>query len=78
MSSPNPITDNGNSSSAGANDNGDKSSIAKKSIHDLAREAGYNDFNHFLLEYNLRMQNTTDVDEGRAILHAMFGTNEKQ
>jgi hypothetical protein len=41
------------------------------STHQAAKDAGFKDFNAFLLSYNLRIECSDDVEEGKAILRAM-------
>lgn len=42
------------------------------SFNQTVRDAGFRNFNDFLLSYGLRMNNHDDVLEGKAILRAMF------
>ncbi|KAK5232149.1 hypothetical protein LTR47_006678 [Exophiala xenobiotica] len=41
-------------------------------FNDMVRAAGFTSFNQFLLSYNLRVYNDEDVQEGKAILQALF------
>ncbi|KAJ9612023.1 hypothetical protein H2200_003618 [Cladophialophora chaetospira] len=47
---------------------------AKKpmSQNQMVRAAGFRNFPEFLLSYNLRIYNDEDVQEGKAILKALF------
>ncbi len=42
-------------------------------FNEMVRAAGFTSFNQFLLSYNLRVYNDEDVQEGKAILQALFG-----
>ena len=42
------------------------------SFNQTIRDAGFDNLNQFLLSHNLRMYNPDDVEEGKAILRAMF------
>lgn len=42
------------------------------SFNQTVRGAGFKDFDKFLLSHNLRMYEPEDVQEGEAILRAMF------
>jgi hypothetical protein len=41
-------------------------------INEMVRAAGFTSFNQFPLSYNLRVYNDEDVQEGKAILQALF------
>ena len=45
---------------------------ANMSQHRMVREAGFTSFNRFLLSYGLKMSDPDDVEEGKAILKALF------
>jgi hypothetical protein len=47
------------------------------SINAMVRAAGFSSFNQFLLSYNLRIYNPDDVEEGKAILKALFQDKAK-
>jgi hypothetical protein len=52
-------------------DAGDKA--AKKMSQDqMVKEAGFRNFPQFLLSYGLKIYNPGDVEEGKAILNALF------
>ena len=42
------------------------------STNEMVREAGFDNFERFLASYRLKIYNTDDVEEGKAILRAMF------
>ena len=42
------------------------------SHNQMVREAGFTSFNQFMLSYGLKMHNPDDVEEGKAILKALF------
>jgi hypothetical protein len=53
----------------------DKSHIT--GVDAASKDAGSDNFYHFLLSYNLRIRYTVDVKEGRAILRSMgYGVAE--
>jgi hypothetical protein len=53
----------------------DKSQIT--GVDAASRDAGFDNFYHFLLSYNLRIEYSKDVKEGRAILRSMgYGVSE--
>lgn len=42
------------------------------SFNQTVRDAGFRNFPEFLLSYNLRIYKPEDVEEGKAILRALF------
>lgn len=52
----------------------------KKKMSQIAKvkAAGFDNFNDFLLSYNLRVYNHDDVKEGQRILDALFEHDESE
>jgi len=40
-------------------------------INQATKDAGFNNFKAFLLSYGLRLENSVDVEEGKAVLRSM-------
>ena len=51
-------------------------SSANMSINQMVKAAGFRSFNEFLLSYNLRIYKPDDVEEGKAILRALFNQDK--
>jgi hypothetical protein len=47
------------------------------STYAMVKAAGFTSFYHFLLSYNLRIYEPDDVNEGKAILEALFQQDAK-
>lgn len=63
QSSTTDTTNNATTSGPGA---------GEKSLNQMVREAGFESFNRFMQSYGLKVWEPEDVEEGKAILKAMF------
>ena len=55
-----------------SSNSGREKSGKEMGLNEMVRAAGFTSFDQFLLSYNLRVYNDEDVQEGKAILQALF------
>jgi hypothetical protein len=64
--------DQGGSKSSSGKTNTTANSTNEMSFDQMVKNAGFRNFNHFMQSYGLKMHDDDDVQEGKAILNALY------
>ncbi|KAK5046854.1 hypothetical protein LTR84_007208 [Exophiala bonariae] len=72
MPSGQSAQDQGSDKSSSRNTNTQADTTSQMSFNQMVKNAGFRNFDHFMQSYGLKMHDHDDIQEGKAILNALY------